>query len=307
VFAVSGFSFAGSGQNMGFAFIKLKPWDERKGPGLSVTDVAARPVRPSPDPRCPVFAFAPPAVSELGNATGFDLMLKDEANLGHAALMQARNQLLGGAQDKRLVAVRPNGLEDTRRSSADVDTDKAGALGVAMSDINDTIATAWGSSYVNDFIDKGRVKKVMLQADAHTACCPRTWTAGTCATAPADGALQRLLHRQLGLRLAAPGALQRRAVHGNPRHARRAASSGEAMAIVEAALAKMPPGIGYEWTGLSLQEKASSGKTGLAVWISILIVFLAWRRCMKAGRAVLGDHGGAAGRSAPAGAILPGR
>ncbi|EIJ46508.1 cation/multidrug efflux pump protein [Herbaspirillum sp. GW103] len=279
IFAVSGFSFAGSGQNMGFAFIKLKPWDERKGPGLSVTDVAAKAGAAFARIRdARVFAFAPPAVSELGNATGFDLMLKDEANLGHAALMQARNQLLGIlSQDKRLVAVRPNGLEDTPEFRLHVDTDKAGALGVSMSDINDTIATAWGSSYVNDFIDKGRVKKVMLQADAQYRMLPSDldrWyvrnSAGTMvpfsafSTASWASGSPRL-ERYNGvpsmeiLGMALPGA----------------ASSGQAMAIVEAALAKMPPGIGYEWTGLSLQEKASSGKTGILYSISILIVFLA--------------------------------
>jgi len=279
VFAVSGFSFAGSGQNMGFAFIKLKPWDERKGPGLSVTDVAAKAGAYFANIRdAKVFAFAPPAVSELGNATGFDLMLKDEANLGHAALMQARNQLLATlAQDKRLVAVRPNGQEDTPEFRLQVDIDKAGALGVAMSDINDTIATAWGSSYVNDFIDKGRVKKVMLQGDARFRMLPSDidlWyvrnSAGsmvpfsTFATADWASGSPRL-ERYNGvpsvevLGMAMPGS----------------ASSGEAMAIVEAALAKMPPGIGYEWTGLSLQEKASSGKTGILYGISILIVFLA--------------------------------
>jgi len=279
VFAVSGFSFAGSGQNMGFAFIKLKPWDERKGPGLSVTDVAAKAgayfatIR---DAR--VFAFAPPAVSELGNATGFDLMLKDEANLGHAAMMQARNQLLGAlAKDKRLVAVRPNGLEDTPEFRLLVDPHKAGALGITMSDINDTIATAWGSSYVNDFIDKGRVKKVMLQGEAQYRMLPGDidrWyvrnSAGTMvpftsfATASWTSGSPRL-ERYNGvpsievLGMALPGA----------------ASSGEAMAIVEAAVSRLPAGVGYEWTGLSLQEKASSGQTGILYAVSILIVFLA--------------------------------
>ncbi|AYR23469.1 efflux RND transporter permease subunit [Herbaspirillum rubrisubalbicans] len=279
VFSVSGFSFAGSGQNMGFAFIKLKPWDERKGPGLSVTDVVNKAGAAFAKIRdAKVFAFAPPAVAELGNATGFDLMLKDEANLGHAALMQARNQLLATlTKDKRLVAVRPNGLEDTPEFRLQVDTEKAGALGVSMSDINDTIATAWGSSYVNDFIDKGRVKKVMLQADAQYRMLPSDldrWyvrnSAGTMVPFSAFSSAHWMsgsprLERYNGvpsmeiLGMALPGA----------------ASSGQAMDIVEAALAKMPPGIGYEWTGLSLQEKASSGKTGILYSISILIVFLA--------------------------------
>jgi hydrophobe/amphiphile efflux-1 (HAE1) family protein len=175
------------------------------------------------------------------------------------------------------VAVRPNGQEDTPEFRLQVDIDKAGALGVAMSDINDTIATAWGSSYVNDFIDKGRVKKVMLQGDARFRMLPSDidrWyvrnSAGSMvpfsAFATADWASgSPRLERYNGvpsveiLGMAMPGS----------------ASSGEAMAIVEAALAKMPPGIGYEWTGLSLQEKASSGKTGILYGISILIVFLA--------------------------------
>lgn len=279
VFAVSGFSFAGSGQNMGFAFIKLKPWDERKGPGLSVTDVAARAGAYFATIRdAKIFAFSPPAVSELGNATGFDLMLKDEANLGHAAMMKARNQLLGElSKDKRLVAVRPNGLEDTPEFRLLVDPHKAGALGITMSDINDTIATAWGSSYVNDFIDKGRVKKVMLQGEAQYRMLPGDidrWyvrnSAGTMvpftsfATASWTSGSPRL-ERYNGvpsleiLGMAMPGA----------------ASSGEAMSIVEAAVAKLPAGIGYEWTGLSLQEKASSGQTGILYTVSILIVFLA--------------------------------
>ncbi|WP_339482029.1 efflux RND transporter permease subunit [Pseudomonas sp. RL_5y_Pfl2_73] len=278
VFSVSGFSFAGSGQNMGFAFVQLKPWDERTGPGLSVTDVAAKAgafFNTIRDAR--IFAFAPPAVSELGNATGFDLMLKDEANLGHAAMMQARNQLLGIlTKDQRLVAVRPNGLEDMPDYRLQVDTFKAGALGISMADINNTISAAWGSNYVNDFIDQGRVKKVMLQGDDRFRMLPTDidrWyvrnNAGTMvpftsfATATWATSSPRL-ERYNGvpsieiLGMAFPGR----------------ASSGEAMAIVEAAIAQLPPGIGYEWTGLSRQEKASSGQTGILYGLSILIVFL---------------------------------
>src|SRR5450830_1210974 len=279
VFTVAGFSFAGSGQNMGFAFVKLKPWDERTGPGLSVTDVAAKAgaffgtVR---DAR--IFAFAPPAVSELGNATGFDLMLKDEANLGHEALTLARNQLLGELMaDKRLVAVRPNGLEDTPQYRLEVDTHKAGTLGVAMTDINNTISTALGSSYVNDFIDKGRVKKVMLQGEARYRMLPSdidrwyvrnsdgnmvpfsafskaNWTSGSPRLERYNGVPSMEV-----LGMAMPGS----------------ASSGQAMDIVEAAVAKLPAGIGFEWTGLSRQEKASSGQTTILYSLSILIVFLA--------------------------------
>jgi len=278
LFTVAGFSFAGSGQNTGFAFIKLKPWDERKGEALSVTGVAAKAgvfFNTIRDAR--VFAFAPPAVAELGNATGFDLMLQDRANLGHEALMQARNQLLATlGKDKRLVAVRPNGLEDSPEFKLEIDPHKAQAQGLSMSDINDTFSAAWGSSYVNDFIDKGRVKKVMLQADAQYRMLPEDidrWyvrnSAGTMvpftsfAKAGWSSGSPRL-ERYNGvpsveiLGMAMPGA----------------ASSGEALAIVEEAVSKLPAGIGYEWTGLSRQEKASSGQTTLLYTLSILIVFL---------------------------------
>ena len=278
VFSVAGFSFAGSGQNTGLAFVKLKPWDERKSDALSVSGVSAKASAYFATLRdARVFAFAPPAVAELGNATGFDLMLQDRANLGHAALMQARNQLLGElSKDKRLVAVRPNGQEDTPEFKLDIDAHKAGTLGLSMSDINDTFSAAWGSSYVNDFIDKGRVKKVMLQADAKYRMLPEDidrWyvrnSAGTMvpftsfAKASWSSGSPRL-ERYNGvpsveiLGMAMPGT----------------ASSGEALAAVEAAVAKLPPGIGYEWTGLSRQEKASSGQTGLLYALSILIVFL---------------------------------
>ncbi|CAN7774400.1 efflux RND transporter permease subunit [Variovorax sp. LjRoot84] len=278
VFAVSGFSFAGSGQNTGFAFVKLKPWDERKGETLAVTGVAAKASAFFNTIRdAKVFAFAPPAVSELGNAAGFDLMLQDRANLGHEALMQARNQLLGElSKDKRLVAVRPNGQEDTPEFRLEVDPHKAQAQGLSMADINDTFSAAWGSSYVNDFIDKGRVKKVMLQADAQYRMLPEDidrWYVRSSAGAMVPftsfakaswSSGSPRLERYNGvpsveiLGMAMPGS----------------ASSGEALAIVEQAVAKLPAGIGYEWTGLSRQEKASSGQTGLLYALSILIVFL---------------------------------
>ncbi|WP_047129021.1 efflux RND transporter permease subunit [Xanthomonas arboricola] len=278
IFAVSGFSFAGTGQNVGFAFVKLRPWDERTGKGQSVTDVAGKAGAFFSTIRdAKVFAFAPPAVSELGNATGFDLMLQDRANLGHEALMQARNQLLAElSQDKRLVAVRPNGQEDTPEFKLEIDSHKAQVMGVSIADINNTFSSAWGSTYVNDFIDKGRVKKVMLQADAVYRMNPQDidrWfvrnSAGTMvpfnafATASWSSGSPRLERYNSVpsveiLGMAMPGA----------------ASSGEAMQIVEAAAAKLPPGIGYEWTGLSRQEKSSTGQTGLLYGLSILIVFL---------------------------------
>ncbi|MFH6565630.1 efflux RND transporter permease subunit [Pseudomonas kulmbachensis] len=278
IFAVSGFSFAGSGQNVGFAFVKLKSWEQRTGEGQSVTGVASKAaVFFSTLRDAKVFAFAPPAVSELGNATGFDLMLQDRANLGHAALMQARDQLLAElSQDKRLVAVRPNGQEDAPEFKLEIDPHKAQAMGVSIADINDTFSTAWGSNYVNDFIDKGRVKKVMIQADAPYRMVPEDinrWYVrnndgdmvpfASFATATWISGSPRL-ERYNGfpsvevMGMAMPGA----------------ASSGEALAIVEAVAAKLPEGIGYEWTGVSRQEKESSGQTGLLYALSILVVFL---------------------------------
>ncbi|KAF1723085.1 efflux RND transporter permease subunit [Pseudoxanthomonas wuyuanensis] len=278
MFAVPGFSFAGSGQNVALLFVKLKPWDERTREDQSVTGVAAKAGAFFATLRdAKAFAFAPPAVSELGNATGFDLMLQDRANLGHAALMQARDQLLAElSKDKRLVAVRPNGQEDAPEFKLEIDPHKAESMGVSIDDINNTFSAAWGSRYVNDFIDKGRVKKVMMQADARFRMVPEDidrWyvrnSAGemvaftSFATAHWSSGSPRL-ERYNGmpsveiLGMAMPGA----------------ASSGEALAIVEAAVAKLPPGIGYEWTGLSRQEKASTGQTGMLYTLSILIVFL---------------------------------
>ena len=278
VFSVAGFSFAGSGQNAGLAFVKLKSWDERTAAALKVSAVAAKASAAFASIRDGlVFAVVPPAVSELGNATGFDLMLQDRGNVGHAALMQARNQLLGAlAQEKGLVGVRPNGLEDTAQFKLEIDAQKAGALGLSMSDINATFSAAWGSSYVNDFIDQGRVKKVFLQADAQFRMLPSdidrwfvrnssgamvpfsafataSWTSGSPRLERYNSVSSVEILGQ-GL----PGVL----------------SSGEAMDLVEKHAADLPAGIGYEWTGLSKQERASSGQSSMLYAVSILVVFL---------------------------------
>ncbi|QXW42880.1 efflux RND transporter permease subunit [Pseudomonas amygdali] len=278
IFAVAGFSFAGSGQNVGFAFVKLKTWDQRADEQLSVTGVASKAATFFSTLRdAKIFAFAPPAVSELGNATGFDLMLQDRANLGHEALMKARDQLLAElSSDKKLVAVRPNGQEDAPEFKLEIDPHRAQSMGVSVADINDTFSTAWGSNYVNDFIDKGRVKKVMVQADAPYRMVPEDidrWYVrnnnnemvpfNSFATARWVSGSPRL-ERYNGfpsveiMGMAMPGA----------------ASSGEALSIVEKAATKLPAGIGYEWTGVSLQEKESSGQTGMLYALSILVVFL---------------------------------
>ncbi len=278
IFSVAGFSFAGSGQNAGFAFVKLKPWGDRVRPELKAAAVAGRAMETLSKIRnATVFAIVPPAVSELGNASGFDLMLQDRANLGHAALMQARNQLLGALmKEPGLVAVRPNGMEDTPDFRLDIDEHKVGALGLSMSDVNATFSTAWGSNYVNDFIDRGRVKKVFLQSDAPFRMLPGDidhWfvrnAAGTMvpfsAFATASWTLgSPRLERYNGvpsveiLGMALPGAL----------------SSGQALDLVERHAAELPPGIGYEWTGVSRQEREAGGQAGLLYAVSILVVFL---------------------------------
>ena len=278
IFSVAGFSFAGSGQNAGFAFVKLKPWGDRVRPELKAAAVAGRAMETLSKIRnATVFAIVPPAVSELGNASGFDLMLQDRANLGHAALMQARNQLLGALmKEPGLVAVRPNGMEDSPDFRLDIDEHKVGALGLSMSDVNATFSTAWGSNYVNDFIDRGRVKKVFLQSDAPFRMLPGDidhWfvrnAAGTMvpfsAFATASWTLgSPRLERYNGvpsveiLGMALPGAL----------------SSGQALDLVERHAAALPPGIGYEWTGVSRQEREAGGQAGLLYAVSILVVFL---------------------------------
>ena len=278
IFIISGFSFAGSGQNMAMAFIGLKPWAERRGAALTDSAVAERALQHFTTLRdAQVFTFSPPAVSELGNATGFDLMLEDRANLGHAALLKARNDLVAMAKkEDGLVAVRANGEDDAPEFQLDVDQAKAGALGLSLADINQTFSTAWGSNYVNDFIDRGRVKKVFLQADAPFRMLPGdidSWyvrnTGGTMvpfesfATAGWGTASPRL-ERYNGvpsmeiLGMAKPGT----------------ASSGQAMTIMENLVAHLPAGIGYEWTGLSLQERESGSQTTVLYAVSILVVFL---------------------------------
>ncbi len=168
MFGVLGFSFSGNGQNQVLAFIKLKDWDERRSPWQSVKAIQGRAMGELMQYKDAfAFAFAPPAVLELGNATGFDMRLVDRGGLGHDTLMNARNQMLGMAsQNPALTRVRPNGLDDMPQYQIEIDQEKASALGLSLADINASLTTIWGSTYVNDFIDKGRVKKVFMQGDA---------------------------------------------------------------------------------------------------------------------------------------------
>ncbi len=277
VFTVIGFSFGGSGQNTGLAFTNLKDWSERKRPDLKVAAVAGRAMAYfSTFRNAMAFAFAPPAVVELGNATGFDFQLQDRAGLGHEKLMEARNQLLGmAAQNPALIAVRPNGQEDTPEYRLDVDLARAGALGLTQADINNTLQTAWGSSYVNDFIDKGRVKRVYLQGEASARMQPEDfnkWFVRNSAGDMVPFSAFASAHWSYGSpRLERYNGLASAEIMGDaaPGH-----STGEAMAQMEAMAAKLPAGIGFEWTGLSYQERMSGSQAPALYAISLLVVFL---------------------------------
>jgi hydrophobe/amphiphile efflux-1 (HAE1) family protein len=277
LFTVAGRGFSGAGQNVGLAFVKLKDWDLRPGADLKVTAVVGRAMaRFSQIRNAQVFAFPPPAVLELGRAGGFDFQLQDRAGLGHDALMAARNQMLGLAnQDPRLVRVRPSGLEDVSQYRIDVDWEKAGALGVPISSIHHTISAAFGSAYVNDFIQGGRVKRVYVQADAPYRMLPgdleRLYVrnaAGTMTPFTSFATGHWFKGAPLLERYNSFPALN---IWGEPAPGR---SSGEAMQAMEEIVAKLPKGVGFDWSGISYQERMAKAQTGLLYAFSIIVIFL---------------------------------
>ncbi|NLD53057.1 MAG: efflux RND transporter permease subunit [Burkholderiaceae bacterium] len=277
VFSVQGFSFAGIGQSSAMAFVKLKDWSERTAEELGAAAVAQRAmVGLSRIKDALAFAFAPPAMPELGTSAGFVFYLKDNAGLGHDALVQARNQFLGmAAQNPLLVNVRPNGQDDTPQFSIDIDTARASALGIPIADINATLAAAWGGQYIDDFIDRGRVKRVYMQADARFRMVPE------------DFELWSVRNRE-GRMVPFTAFGSSRWDYGSPRLERYngvpameingegapGVSSGDAMAEVERLVAQLPAGIGMEWTGLSFQERQAGAQTPLLYSLSLLVVFL---------------------------------
>jgi HAE1 family hydrophobic/amphiphilic exporter-1/multidrug efflux pump len=278
LFTAAGFGFVGIGQNTGLGFATLKDWSQRPGKASSVQAVAQR-VFQQLTPKVTaglVIAFAPPAAFELGNATGFDFELKDVGHVGHAGLLAARNQLLGMAMaDKGLTQVRPNGLEDVPQLKLDIDHARAGAFGLSQADINTTVSAAFGGAYVNQFVDRGRVKKVFVQADAPYRTTPQDldnlYVRGSSGTmAPVSAfATSEWIHGPTRLeRYNGEPAME---IQGSPTPGE---STGAAMAHMEALAKKLPPGIGYEWTGLSYEEKASGGQAGALYALSLLIVFL---------------------------------
>jgi multidrug efflux pump len=277
VFAVRGFSFAGQGQNVGLAYVSLKPFAERKDPDLSAQSVLARAMEAFGKIRdAQVFALLPPSVPGFGNSSGFDVYLQDVSAAGHEELMKTRDQLLGlMAGDKRLASTRANGQDDTPQFNLDIDQPKATALGIDLSDLNGTLSAAWGGAYVNDFIDRGRVKQVYVQGDApfrmsvaqsgdwyvrnkdgsmvpFSAFSSDRWTFGSPRLERYNGAPAVQLQGQ-----AAPGI-----------------SSGLAMNAVDEQMKKLPAGYAHEWTGLSFQERLSGSQTLFLYSISLLIVFL---------------------------------
>ncbi len=276
VFTVNGFNFAGRGQSSGLAFIMLKPWDERDASN-SVFALAQRAQQHFFSFRdAMVFAFAPPAVLELGNATGFDVFLQDRAGIGHEKLMEARNQFLGlAAQSKVLYQVRPNGLNDEPQYHLEIDDQKAQALGVSIADINSTLSISFGSSYVNDFIDRGRVKKVYVQGQAGARMSPedlKKWyvrnSAGTMVPFSAFAKGEWIYGSP---KLARYNGVEAMEILGSPAPGY---STGEAMAEVEAIAKKLPAGVGISWTGLSYEERLSGSQAPALYALSLLMVFL---------------------------------
>ena len=276
-FTVVGFSYAGRGQNSAMGFVNLKDWSERKGEGQSVQAISARTMAAlSSIKDASIFAFFPPAVTELGNASGFDLQLLDQGGLGHEALVAAQGQLLGmAAQDKMLAGVRPNGLPDVSQYKIDVDHEKAQALGVSISDINTTLQTGWGSSYVNDFIDGGRIKKVFMQGDAPFRMSPEDindWFVRNATGQMVPFSSFSSGHWTFGSpKLQRYNGVSAVNVQGAPAPG---VSSGVAMEKMTEYVSKLPKGIGMAWTGLSYEERQAGSQTGLLYTLSLLIVFL---------------------------------
>lgn len=277
VFTVAGFSFAGSGQNMGLAFVSLKDWSTREAPGEDVQSLAGRAMgRFMQMKEAFVFAFVPPSVIELGNATGFDVYLKDLNGQGHDKLIEARNQLLGMAsQNPNLVGVRPNGQEDAPMYHINIDHAKLRALDIDINNVNSVMATALGGSYVNDFIDRGRVKKVYVQGEAKYRMQPSdldTWYVRNSLGEMVPFSAFSSGEWQIG-----SPQLQR--FNGVPAVNIQGAtaqgfSTGAAMDTLEEMAKQLPPGFGLEWNGLSYEERLSGNQAPSLYALSILIVFL---------------------------------
>ncbi|MEZ2405811.1 efflux RND transporter permease subunit [Bosea sp. RCC_152_1] len=277
VLTVGGFSFSGQGQNVGLAFVRLKPFEQRPGKQATAQAIAGRAMgafRTLKDGFA--FALAPPALQGFGNTSGFDFYLQDVAGAGHERLMQVRNQLLGLAgQSKLLTGTRPNGQEDQPQYSVTIDQEKASALTLSLADVNTTLSAAWGSAYVNDFIDRGRVKSVYVQSDAPFRMQPldvgrwyvRNQEGGMVPfSAFASGQWSYGSPRLERYNGASAVEIQGAAAAG--------VSSGAAMDEIDRIASQLPTGFGHEWTGLSYQERLSGSQAVALYALSMLVVFL---------------------------------
>ena len=277
VFGIRGFSFGGRGQNAGITFVTLQDWDERPDERHHVQALAGRINAHFANYKdASIFAAAPPAISELGTATGFDVVLQDRAGLGHASFMEVRNQLLDLARKSpMLMAVRPNSLDDEPQYKVDIDWEKARAFGLSISDINTTLSTAWGSSFVNQFVDRGRVKRVFVQGDAPYRMRPEDF--GRWYVRNSSGDTAPFSAFASGHWTQGPPKLERyngvasTEILGQPASGY---STGEAMGEIERLITQLPPGVGHEWTGMSYEERLSGGQAPALYALSLLVVFL---------------------------------
>ncbi|SLN75603.1 efflux RND transporter permease subunit [Oceanibacterium hippocampi] len=277
MFSVVGFSFAGSGQNMGLAFVRLKDWSEREDPGQSVQALAGRAFGALSRIRdAMVFPIVPPAVIELGNVSGFDFFLQARGGQTHEQLLEARNQLLGMAAQSPLIgSARPNGLEDAAQYNLDIDWRAAGAMGVSAADVDSLLSVAWAGSYVNDFINRGRIKRVYVQGEPSARSTPEDierWRVKN-----ASGGLVPFSNFAKGEWRFGPQGLRRyngvpaMQIQGTPAAG---VTTGEAMAEIERLAAQLPVGFDVAWTGLSLEERQSGDQAPLLYALSLAAVFL---------------------------------
>ncbi|NWK48831.1 efflux RND transporter permease subunit [Acinetobacter sp. SwsAc7] len=282
IFTVSGFSFTGVGQNAGLAFIKLKDWSERTTPESQIGAIIQRGMALNMIVKDAsyIMPLQLPAMPELGVSAGFDIQLKDASGQGHEKLIAARNAILGmAAQDKRLTGVRPNGQEDTPQYQISIDQAQAGAMGVSIADINTTMSMAWGGTYINDFVDRGRVKKVYVQGEANTRMMPedlnKWYVRNSSGTMVPFSAFATGEWTYGSPRLERYNGVSSVNIQGTPAPG---VSSGDAMLAMEEIIGKLPSmglqGFDYEWTGLSLEERDSGNQTGPLLVLSMLIVFL---------------------------------
>ncbi|MEO0315156.1 MAG: hypothetical protein RI928_1612 [Pseudomonadota bacterium] len=277
IVSVIGYSFSGNGQNGGLLFVPLKDWKERTTPEVSSAGIAQKAMSLMVTIRdAIVFTVNPPAIRELGNATGFSLRLQDRAGLGHDALLAARNQLLGMmAESKVIKSARPEGMEDSPQLRLEIDRDKANALGVSLSDINTTLAATFGATYVNDFPNQGRQQRVILQADPNKRLMPED--IDKLHARNAQGSMVPFSAFTKSRWITGPVQLVR--FNGYPAmkvqgDAAPGASSGDALAEVERLVSQLPAGVGFEWAGQSFEEKAAGSTATLLFALSLLAVFL---------------------------------